>query len=63
MWLRNSKSCVVSQFFLFPFNLASYPNQGSVEKKEGRQRGIGGVASVVSEKITGSLPGGSCAKP
>lgn len=49
--------------FLFPFNLASYPNQGSVEKKEGRQRGIGGVASVVSEKITGSLPGGSCAKP
>lgn len=49
--------------FLFPVNLASYPNQGSVEKKEGRQRGIGGVASVVSEKITGSLPGGSCAKP
>jgi len=49
--------------FLFSVNLASYPNQGSVEKKEGRQRGIGGVASVVSEKITGSLPGGSCAKP
>lgn len=35
---------------------------GSVERKKGRQRGIEGVASVVNEKITGSLPSGSCTK-
>lgn len=65
MWSRNSKSCVVSRFS-FLFNLASYPNRGggggSVERKKGRQRGIEGVASVVNEKITGSLPSGSCTK-
>lgn len=41
--------------FLFPFNLASYPNQGSGKKKEEQIEESGGVASVVSEKITGSL--------
>lgn len=37
--------------------------EGSEEGKKGRQRGIEGVASIVNEKITGSLPSGTYAKP
>ena len=35
---------------------------GQCREEKGRQRGIEGVASVVNEKITGSLPSGSCTK-
>lgn len=51
---------------LFPVFVLTWPViqiGGSEERKKGRQRGIEGVASIVNEKITGSLPSGTYAKP